>query len=227
VYDTTDGGRKWAKLAAAADAPGDPQQIIYDCISFLGPRGVIAGSIDPSVPVPSRRNPASGAPEIPSGDNTLMLGTSDGGKNWTAKPGRVDGKLAKLSIANSGIVVAIVDYTDKRKPNPSEVFGTLSGSNERRTIFAQHDRAVLDIALLPNANAIIAAVEPPGNSKQIPIPGKLKMLESNDLEVWREMSVDYRAVAQQAVLAAPDAGHIWVATDTGMILNLSREGGAR
>jgi hypothetical protein len=34
------------------------------------------------------------------------------------------------------------------------------------------------------------------------------------------MEVDYRAVAQHAVLSGPDAHHLWVATDTGMILGL-------
>jgi len=38
--------------------------------------------------------------------------------------------------------------------------------------------------------------------------------------VWREMDVDYRAVAQAAVVAAVDVHHIWVATDTGAILGL-------
>jgi hypothetical protein len=47
------------------------------------------------------------------------------------------------------------------------------------------------------------------------------MYESADLKVWREMDIDYRAVAQRAMLAAIDAKHIWVATDTGMILSLS------
>ena len=47
------------------------------------------------------------------------------------------------------------------------------------------------------------------------------MLRSNDLKVWEEMEVDYRAVAQRAVIAAPDAKHMWVATDTGMILTLA------
>ncbi len=31
--------------------------------------------------------------------------------------------------------------------------------------------------------------------------------------------MDYRAVAQRAVIAAPDAQHMWVATDTGAILS--------
>ena len=37
------------------------------------------------------------------------------------------------------------------------------------------------------------------------------------------MEVDYRAVAHRAILAAPDAANLWVATDTGMILQLVRE----
>jgi len=39
--------------------------------------------------------------------------------------------------------------------------------------------------------------------------------------VWREMDIDYRAVAQRAMLAVIDPQHIWVATDTGMILSLA------
>jgi hypothetical protein len=35
------------------------------------------------------------------------------------------------------------------------------------------------------------------------------------------MDVDYRAVAQRAVIAAPDEQHMWVATDTGAILTLT------
>jgi hypothetical protein len=36
------------------------------------------------------------------------------------------------------------------------------------------------------------------------------------------MDVDYRAVAQRATIAAPDAEHLFVATDTGMILTLDK-----
>ncbi len=87
-------------------------------------------------------------------------------------------------------------------------------------IFGERDRAVTDVALIDDGGAIVVAVEPPGNSPQVPIPGKLKILESRDLKVWQEMDVDYRAVAQTAVLAVADAHHIWVATDTGAILGL-------
>jgi hypothetical protein len=39
-----------------------------------------------------------------------------------------------------------------------------------------------------------------------------------DLTTWLELPVDYRALANRVYLAAPDENHMWVATDTGMIL---------
>ncbi len=37
------------------------------------------------------------------------------------------------------------------------------------------------------------------------------------------MPVDYRAVAHRAMIAGPDEDHLWIATDTGLILNLVTE----
>jgi hypothetical protein len=68
--------------------------------------------------------------------------------------------------------------------------------------------------------AFLAAVEPPGRLNTVPIPGKVKMLKSVDLVDWKEMEVDYRATATTLVLAGPDPDHLWLATDTGMILHL-------
>ena len=223
IYETSDGGRKWTKLEALAKVPGDSDHTLFDSIAFDGAHGLIAGSIDQSQPVPVRRNAATGELELAPGDDTVILETLDGGKNWAAKSMRVDGKLLKLSFAPEGELAAIVGYEGRKRQYPSAVFGARIGSNEgRSTIFAQTDRAVVDTAFPAHGRALIAAVEPTGNSTDIPIPGKLKMLDSDDLSVWREMPVDYRAVARGAVLAAPDADHAWVATDTGMILNLTR-----
>ena len=63
-------------------------------------------------------------------------------------------------------------------------------------------------------------MEAPAGTSQVPIPGKLKMLHSRDMDKWLEIPVDYPAVATKPVSAAADASHIWVATDTGMILKL-------
>jgi len=76
--------------------------------------------------------------------------------------------------------------------------------------------------ILAGSSAYLAGFIPSGTLEQSPIPGKLVILESTDLENWEEMEVDYRAYAHRAVLAASGEGNVWVATDTGMILRLQR-----
>jgi hypothetical protein len=48
----------------------------------------------------------------------------------------------------------------------------------------------------------------------------VKILSSTNLKDWTEMDVDYKAIARSLIIAGPDAEHLWVATDTGMILHL-------
>lgn len=222
VYETTDGGHKWTKVQAAESAPGEEEHTIFDSIAFRAAHGLIAGAMDESEPLPIRRNPATGALDLSPSDDTVLLETLDAGKTWNARGARFEGKLEKMSFVGNGMVALIVGYEGRKKEYPSAVFGARLGEKAGETIFAQKDRAAVDFAELTNGHAFIAAVEPPGSSTEVPIPGKLKMLESDDLKSWREMAVDYRAVARGAVLAAPDAGHAWVATDTGMILALAK-----
>src|SRR5260370_10265773 len=96
---------------------------------------------------------------------------------------------------------------------PSDVVKLKVGLKPAGSVFSERDRAVTDFLMLPGGDTLVAAVETPGNSNQVPIPGKLKMLRSKNLKVWIEMDADYRAVAQRAVLASADAHHIWVGTD--------------
>ena len=87
-------------------------------------------------------------------------------------------------------------------------------------VFQEKGRVTRDFTILPGGESWLASVELLGKSSQIPIPGKLKMLHSRTMETWLEIPVDYRAVATRPVISAADATHIWVATDTGMILKL-------
>jgi Photosynthesis system II assembly factor YCF48 len=214
VEETKDGGKSWVQLEASAKAP-DPQSLNYEIITFQGTHGIIVGATDASAPVLSNLKSES----IPSG-KLVVLETQDGGKNWAYGTIAVYGELARLRISDQGFVASLILYADPKYPVSSAVFKTPLGSPDGRTIFAERDRAATDIALLSSGSAVLATIEPPGNSTQVPIPGKLKMFESADLKVWQEMAVDYRAVAQRAVIAAPDAQHMWVATDTGAILKL-------
>lgn len=147
-----------------------------------------------------------------------MLETFDGGKTWTYRTVTVDGQPARVRLTNEGFVISLIVYSDPKYSVASAVFKTPLGSSDSRVIFAERDRAVTDVALIGNGEGLVAAIEPPGATPQVPIPGKLKMLESNNLKVWQEMPVDYHAVAQRAMIAAPDAANLWVATDTGAIL---------
>jgi hypothetical protein len=94
-------------------------------------------------------------------------------------------------------------------------------SGKSTEVFHAKDRRVTSVALFRGPQAFLAAVEPPGQLNTVPIPGKVKMLTSSDLTNWKEMQVDYRAVATALVLAGPDPQHLWAATDTGMVLKLS------
>jgi photosystem II stability/assembly factor-like uncharacterized protein len=214
AQETKDGGKTWVQLEASEKAP-NAQLLNYDIVSFQGAHGIIVGAPDGSAPVLS--NP--GSQLTPTG-KLAVLETQNGGKNWAYGTIPMYGELAQLRISNRGFIVSVILYSDPKYPVSSAVFKTPLGSPDGRVIFAERDRAATDIALLGDGGAVLAAIEPPGNSSQVPIPGKLKMLESANLKVWREMDVDYRVVAQRAVIAAPDAQHMWVATDTGAILKL-------
>lgn len=221
AFETTDGGKTWSKLALPDASPAIADDTVYDWIDFWGNHGIILGR-----EMPRRYDPrpiwADPSPKSRRERQitTITLETIDGGKTWNTFTNDFFGHITRLLLGKNSTTLALVEYEDYYKL-PSSVFELTLGSKASRTVFGETDRAVTDIVLFPNGESIIASIEPPGPSNQLPIPGKLKMLHSNNLKVWTEMDVDYRAVAQRAMIAAPDPQHVWVATDTGMILNLT------
>jgi len=222
VYETTDGGKKWNKLAVAEQPPTEAQDTVYDCISFSGEHGVIVGNLiqRENVSRPIWLDPDVARYRREHETKIAILETFDGGKKWAASTLPIVGTLSQLKFANDGSAIMLVEYMNYFSL-PSSVYKTRLRQQGTQTIFEERDRAVTDVSLLPDGSAILASIEPPGASNQVPIPGKVKMYESADLKVWREMDIDYRAVAQRAMLAAIDLQHIWLATDTGMILSLA------
>jgi len=211
VYETSDGGKKWAKLGVASAAPADPKHTVYECITFRGQHGIIIGPVSADDNLNSSFvNPRRNSPVV-------ALETFDGGKNWSSRQISFFGEITLAGFAKGDLPVFLVEYPSYYVVASGLIGGAL-GSNNQKTLFAEKNRAVTGLALLPDGGAIVAAIEPPGNSSQIPIPGKLKIVETDDWKTWHEMDVDYRAVAQRAVAAIADARHKWVATDTGMIL---------
>lgn len=105
---------------------------------------------------------------------------------------------------------------------PSEVFFWDWKSGRQKRVYRTKDRKVTDVAIAAASGPIyLGAVEHSGRLQQMPIPGKVKIIRSDNALDWSEMEVDYRATARRVVLAAAGPAEIWAATDTGMILKLA------
>jgi len=222
AYETIDGGKTWKKVAAADEPSTDRDNSVYDWVVFDGPQhGFILGYAGPPQ---KRRTPDWVDPErarFRSGDaaTQITLRTEDAGKTWRQSQEDTFGDLARLKIGSNGTVLGLVLYPNFSK-YPAEVYRFDLKSFQKNIVYRSPDRVVTDVAPMPDGEAFLAAIEAPGKLKEVPIPGKLKISRSSDLEAWSDMDVDYRATAQRALLSGADRRHLWVATDTGMILKL-------
>ncbi len=224
VLETTDGGKSWKPLEAAAKPEARKEYTTYSEIAFADSKdGIIAGGAVPPradrsrLPVWLDPEKASKQREWPT--LTILLQTRDGGKSWEPSTAPLFGNLESLSLAPDGNGLAVFGFHQSFQW-PSEVYRLDLKTGKSYSVFREKDRVVTDAIVLPGGKAFLAAIEPPGRVPDLPVPGKLIMLSSTDLKAWQPMDVDYRAVAQHATLAVVDPTHAWVATDTGMILKL-------
>ena len=221
VYETTDAGQHWAKVAAAERPATDREDTVYECISFDGQHGIIAGNVSqPGDDAEVWINPAEARLHKERQSKLVILETRDGGATWESYISVLYGKMSQLVMSKEGFAVAIFEYHNLYSL-PSRVYKVKFRHQHGHHLRRARPRGGGHRAT-SGRRRMLAAIEPPGASNQVPIPGKLKMLKSSNLKVWEEMPVDYRAVAQRATLAAPDGQHLWVATDTGMILALDK-----
>jgi len=226
VWQTADGGDTWTPVAAAATPETTREHSVYSAIAFATPKdGMIVGWSKPPHSGERGSDPAWVDPEAQPREwpgLAMSLQTKDGGRNWKASQTSMFGQSTALSLAADGRGLLLVEFFG-RFDYASEVYSIDLATGKTTRAFRRKDRAVTDVLVTAKAPAYLAAIEPPGTLFHSPVPGKLKMLKSDDLEDWTEMSVDYRAVARRACLATPDGKNVWVATDTGMILKLSSE----
>jgi len=221
ALETKDGGKSWTRLEVAEKPATRPEITAYECISFSGQHGAILGRVAPQEferrPIWMDPNLARFHRERQS--TMILLETTDGGKKWESFTNSLFGHITQLRLGGGDYVLALFSY-ENYYSLPSDLYSLKLGAKSPKSVFGEPDRAVTDMALLPDGGAVLAAIEPPGHSNQVPIPGKLKMLKTKNLKAWLEMDVDYRAVAQRASLAVSDEHRMWVATDTGLILGL-------
>ena len=201
----------------------NPLYTTFGEISFVGQSGVISGWN-----VPPRR----GGPDWMEPENakrrqvphyTVLLQTVDGGKKWIKSEASVFGQVTRVSLSPQGTGLGLVSFKDAFDI-PSEVMRLNLKTSQSVSSFAKKDRAITDVRVFAGSNrGLIAGFEPSGPIYNSPIPGRLKVLTSPDLQTWTEMTVDYKAVAHSAIIAGPDEKNLWIATDTGMILKLIQD----
>ncbi len=226
VQETSDGGASWKDVEAAAQPKTTPDYTVYGAIAFANPEaGMITGWSTPPrrgdrTRPPDWVDPTERRPEWPG--ITITLQTKDGGVHWNVEETSMFGQITSLSLAPDKLGLGLVEFFD-RFEYPSEVYaiGWQTGKSVRA--FRRKDRAITDVLVTPQGPAYLAGIEPSGTLFRSPVPGKLKVLKSGDLDDWQDMEVDYRAVARRAILASAGPGRLWVATDTGMILALATE----
>jgi len=224
IIETKDGGRTWLPVAAAAAPAGNPAYTAYTHIVFAdAKRGVIFGGSQPPRKgegfrnsVPSWMDPesASKRKEVPT--LTLLAQTMDGGATWATQTVPLLGLVGSVKFTGEdGLVVMGFNESFQW---PSEVYRLADGNTG--SVFRDKSPRVIDAQLYPGPHVYLAGVEPTGKMNSAALPGKVKILKSDDFKTWTDMPVDYKAVARSVVMAGPDPAHVWVATDTGMILHL-------
>jgi hypothetical protein len=224
VYQTSDGGKEWTEVQAAAQPESNPEQTVYNWVDFAGSRsGIITGWNQPpgrSSRLPEWMSPSAARFRRETPRVSIFLQTRDGGKTWDASTGSLFGHVTCVRLSPAGFGLGLIEFTNAFEW-PSEVFriDATTGASER--VYREKNRLITDIALPSTGPAYIAGIEKLDRLSDSPVPGKLKVLRSEDLASWQDMDVDYRATAHRAMLSAVDDRNIWVATDTGMILKLA------
>lgn len=224
IVETKDGGRTWSAVAAAAEPAGNPAYTAYTHIIFADPmHGVIVGGSQPprngegmrgSLPAWMDPERAAKRKQVPT--LTLLAQTEDGGVTWKSSTVPLFG--LPTSVRFTGREGLIVMGFNESFQWPSEVY-RMAGKDTSR-VFRDKTPRIIDSQLYPGPHVYLAGVEPTGKMNSAAIPGKVRILKSDDFNTWTEMPVDYKAVAKSVVIAGPDPEHLWVATDTGMILHL-------
>ncbi len=224
VFETTDGGATWSLLPILKDVQGDPTFTTFGEIAFTGSNGIISGwSIPPRPGGPDWMEPEKATKRRQTPTYGVLLETTDAGKTWTKSEASLFGQVTRISLTPQGSALGLTEYKDAFE-YPSEVYWIDLHTGRSESSFRAKDRAITDVRTFAGSiHGIIAGYETSGTIYRSPIPGKLKVLTSDDLEHWAEMKVDYRAVAHSAMIAGPDEDHLWIATDTGMVLKLVRE----
>lgn len=226
ALETRDGGKTWTPLAAAkAEESENTRYTSYTWITFTTPRdGVITGwNIPPLIygpPLPAWIDPEASLRQRDVSHVSYALSTSDGGATWIPSSRSSFGIIGRIRLSGPGKGFELVRYGETFR-YPSEILMFDNREDTNHTVYRDTKFDVSDIWLASDGTAYLAGTVVRGRIRGI-IPGRVRVLASKDYENWEPIPVDYRTEATATMLASAGDDHLWMATDTGMILKLVR-----
>jgi hypothetical protein len=221
VLATHDGGRKWEAVAASSQVPGAADRSAYSWIAFADKNfGMITGFNQPSMRwnglFPAWLDPEDALSRRETPHLSYQLLTRDGGKTWKSGSASLLGQITRVRFGPSGPGLGLIEYGDSFRV-PSEVYKLDRNTGKNQTVFRDKRYAITDVWLTGDGTAYLAGIELAGQVRSVS-PGKVKVFKSPDMTSWSELEVDYRAIAQRAIITGADDRNLWIGTDNGMIL---------
>lgn len=219
VLETHDAGQTWKPAAGTSPNPFFSYDVAYEWITFANPQfGLIIGwERLPSSLMPAWLDPES---SVAARQQHLSyeLTSRDGGKTWTTSLHNTTSHISRVRFAPDGRRVDLIDNGDSVYPH--ELVETDPHTAKSKTIYRGQRLIIHDFWLSKDGAIYLAGVLPAGSVRGV-VPGKLRILRSADHITWKEMPVDYRAVANRGIFASAGESGLWLATDTGMLLSLT------
>lgn len=220
---TDDGGKSWRHVPEAAQVSGSTENFTYNCVSFWnGKIGLVAGSAEPParrrrVDLPDWMEPEMAAYRSDKPHIMVSLETTDGGETWRKQELSGFGTVRRSVIGSDGTGLSLVKFT-KSFAFGGEIYAFYpKGDKKPGMILRPKDIELQDILYISGDGAYLACTERLG---PLPVPTKVHIRHSKDLQNWTEIPVDYRALAQKITLGATPSGKVFAALDQGTILAL-------
>lgn len=222
-FHTSDGAATWQPVPESSAIGLKDENTAWTSMAFLDSRhGLVAGfsaARRESAPWPDWMDPERSRPRRLQPSTTIAGETRDGGRTWKFSYTSAFGRVVRVrAAAEHGLAIS---HYGEDFDFPGEVYLLDFRTGSSRPVFRRRDVLVHDGALLADGSLVLAGIEPRGELRGSPVPGRLRIFHSPDRERWFEMRVDYRAEGGRAFLDAPAPDELWAATDSGCILRLA------
>jgi hypothetical protein len=223
LLQTSNGGSSWQEVQAVrTELEKNPSEVVLEWLNFTDARnGELIGEMTPEGAnrVPAWLEPPRGRPSGRATDVIVMGRTTDGGASW---------KFSSVPRTDDLVDVVFRPGRDTWfifQPGGAESRSEIARFNEKTKqmdVVLRDTEALLAGAIEAGSETLVAAIARQGRLLNLPVPGKLRFYSGPDFQSMDHVDSDYRAIARRGQFASDGRGVVLFATDTGMILKLTR-----